>query len=246
MAPARDTAICLREAEWSETSQIATLFTREHGIVRGIARGAKRERGSFAGGIDLLCLGELLWVSKPAGQLDTLTSWSALEFFASLGRSWPRWTQAMYLAQMTSAMLREDDPHPGVFDSLIEVLRDGSEAPARAALGFQWTLLRHTGLAIELDADAISRESLGDAEIVDFMPARGGFTLHAPASETRWRVRMSTIEALRRVSTGDHTGEIEPIRRGVRFMHACLTHVLGRELSAWEAFGGCLSEEPTG
>ena len=39
-----DTAICIRCWDFSETSQTVSLVTREHGVVRGLAKGAKREK----------------------------------------------------------------------------------------------------------------------------------------------------------------------------------------------------------
>ena len=37
-----DYAICIRRWDFSETSQTVSLFTRESGIIRGLAKGAKR------------------------------------------------------------------------------------------------------------------------------------------------------------------------------------------------------------
>jgi hypothetical protein len=55
-----DEALCIRQWDWSETSQTVSLFCRTHGIVRGLAKGARRERSSFSGGIDLLARGEIV------------------------------------------------------------------------------------------------------------------------------------------------------------------------------------------
>src|SRR2546421_241409 len=42
MPLARDRCVCLRKVEYSETSQILTLFGREHGLMSVIAKGAHR------------------------------------------------------------------------------------------------------------------------------------------------------------------------------------------------------------
>ena len=60
-----DQAICIRHWDWSETSQTVSLFCRASGILRGLAKCARRERGSFSGGIDLLARGEVVAVVKP-------------------------------------------------------------------------------------------------------------------------------------------------------------------------------------
>ncbi len=61
MALISDRAIVLRRLDYSETSQILALFTREYGQVRVIAKGIKRStRSRFAVGIDLLEVGQVV------------------------------------------------------------------------------------------------------------------------------------------------------------------------------------------
>ena len=42
----KDQAVCLRKADYSETSQVVTLFTRSHGKIPAMAKGAKRAKSS--------------------------------------------------------------------------------------------------------------------------------------------------------------------------------------------------------
>ena len=56
MSRFKDQAVCIRMIDWSETSQIVALLTREHGVLRGLAKGSKRMSPSaisrFSGGIE--------------------------------------------------------------------------------------------------------------------------------------------------------------------------------------------------
>src|SRR3954466_2231108 len=83
MPLAHDRCICLRKVEYSETSQILTLFGREQGLVRVIAKGAhrttKQGASKFGGGIDLLDLGEAVFTLDLEKQLGTLTEWTLAE-----------------------------------------------------------------------------------------------------------------------------------------------------------------------
>src|SRR5580704_1895159 len=79
MAIVGDRCICLRKTEYSETSQILTLFGREHGLFRAIAKGAHRRTkagaSKFDGGADLLDVGDAMIVLDVARDLNTLTEW---------------------------------------------------------------------------------------------------------------------------------------------------------------------------
>src|SRR5437899_3781571 len=75
-----DPCLCLRKTEYSETSQILTLFSRNHGLLRVIAKGAHRTTkagaSKFGGGIDLLDLADAVFTHHPDRDLATLTAWS--------------------------------------------------------------------------------------------------------------------------------------------------------------------------
>jgi len=122
MPQQRDRAICLRKIEYSETSQILTLMTYQHGIVRAIAKGAHRRTkagaSSFDGGIDLLDYGEALWVEHTSRELSTLTQWKLLDGFLGLRQSLRAMLLAQAAAEAITVLLADHDPHPMLFGRL--------------------------------------------------------------------------------------------------------------------------------
>ncbi|GAG45812.1 unnamed protein product, partial [marine sediment metagenome] len=50
----RQPAICLRASDYSETSQVVAFLTRAEGVVRLLAKGAKRAKSKSGGALDLL------------------------------------------------------------------------------------------------------------------------------------------------------------------------------------------------
>src|SRR6266513_5517661 len=73
MSSEKATALVLRVVEFSETSSILTIFTREFGKVRGLAKGARRPKGPFESALDLLCLCRIVFLRKSSDALDLLT-----------------------------------------------------------------------------------------------------------------------------------------------------------------------------
>ena len=49
----KDTAICIRTVDYSETSQIVTFFTRAKGKLTAIAKGSKRPKSAFDGTVEI-------------------------------------------------------------------------------------------------------------------------------------------------------------------------------------------------
>ena len=117
-----DRCICLRKFEYSETSQILTLFGRAHGLVRVIAKGAHRKTKAgasrFGGGIDLLDVGQTVFTVHAERGLGTLTEWTLREGHPDLRRSLRGLYLAFYAAELVSFLIEEHDPHPDLFDQL--------------------------------------------------------------------------------------------------------------------------------
>jgi DNA repair protein RecO (recombination protein O) len=122
MPPITDNAVCIRHWDFSETSQTVSLFTREHGIIRGLAKGAKREKGDFSGGIDVLTRGQIVAIVKPGRDLATLTQWSLQEMYRATRQSLAANRAGLYMADLVHQMVREADAHPKLFDAMCDCL----------------------------------------------------------------------------------------------------------------------------
>jgi len=135
MATTLDEGICIRHWDFSETSQTVSLFGRSLGVVRGLAKGARRERGAFDGGIDLLSRGEFGAIIRPGKELATLTEWDLLEVYPRLRTDLAANRAAFYMADLVGRMLAAEDPHPALFDRMVDALRvNFPSAPATSAL----------------------------------------------------------------------------------------------------------------
>jgi DNA repair protein RecO (recombination protein O) len=123
-----DEAICLRLHDFSETSQIVTLFTRRHGLIRTLAKGAKRltkaGRGKFDGGIDLLDLGDAVFIDKLENELHLLTEWRQADPHLALRRSARPTRLALLCGELTTSLFAPHDAHPQVFERLATTLID--------------------------------------------------------------------------------------------------------------------------
>ncbi len=244
MPSTRDQAVCIRHWDWSETSQTVSLFTRTLGVIRGLAKGSKRDKTPFSGGIELLTVGEVVAIIRPNSDLANITAWDLQETFPSLSRSLPAFHSAMYIADVTRHALHDRDPHPILYDALLEALRRLADSPPGAVvLQFLWTTLHECGWRPELERDVVSGEPLGDAREYGFAPSLGGFTLHSEIGASPpgpvWRVRGQTLTLLRRLGQPVTSTEDPSTRRAAKLLNAYIAAVLGRELpSAAPLFGG--------
>lgn len=250
----RDEGVCVRHWDWSETSQTVSVFTREHGLVRGLAKGAKRQESRFSGGLELLTRGELIASTRPGRDLATLTAWDLRESFPGPRRSLRAFYCGMYMADLTQHVVSEGDAHPALYAALVGALRELEQAHRAAAglLSFQWAALSETGHRPEMTDDVAVGGALASARSFGFSPRLGGLTIDRKAGTSEpaspevpgplWRVRADTVELLRSIGDGHGHSTLSAapavIDRANRLLAAYFRELLGREPASMAAAVG--------
>jgi DNA repair protein RecO (recombination protein O) len=153
MPTEKATAIVIRTVEFSETSLVVTLFTREFGKIGALAKGARRLKGPFESALDLLALCRIVFLHKSSEALDLLTEAKLLRRFRLAGRNLSALYAAYYVAELLGAMTDDDDPHPELFDladETLAALAAGQSVP-KWLVRFELGVLRLLGHAPSLD-----------------------------------------------------------------------------------------------
>jgi DNA repair protein RecO (recombination protein O) len=163
MAAEKATALVLRTIDWSETSRIATLWTREFGKVRVLAKGGRRLKSNFDSALDLLTVCSIVFLRKSSGGLDLLTEAQVTERFGRLRNDLPALYAGYYVAELLADWTEDYDPHPCLFDEALAALRafgsstsavEGTITALRLAR-FEIAMLRELGYGPALDACAV-------------------------------------------------------------------------------------------
>ncbi|HEX5268974.1 MAG TPA: DNA repair protein RecO, partial [Gemmataceae bacterium] len=100
MPPENALGLVLRTTDWSDTSRIATIWTRELGKVRVLAKGGRRLRSNFESALDLLTLCRIVLLRKSSGGLDLLTEAQVVRRFPGLTTRLPALYAAYYVAEL--------------------------------------------------------------------------------------------------------------------------------------------------
>src|SRR6516165_10847558 len=102
MSSEKALALVLRTTDWSETSRIATLWTREFGKVRTLAKGGRRLKSNFETALDLLTVCSIVLLRKSSGGLDLLTEAQVVKRYPRLRTDLPALYAAYYIAELLS------------------------------------------------------------------------------------------------------------------------------------------------
>lgn len=240
MAAEKTLAIVIRAIPFGETSSVVTIYCREFGKLRALAKGAWRPKSSFDGGLDLLSISQVLVLRKSSGGLDLLTE-ASLERRFRVGTSYAAVLGGLHVAELLDVLTADADPQPELFDVASTTLRQLSDwrrdeaALPELLLGTELALLRLVGHAPETGCCVECRGPLPVAGRIAFGMLEGG-TLCNDCRRGRRAVASvsaAAIDLLRRLQQGR---SVEPsaaiplpvIGEARAVMTTSIAHLIGR------------------
>jgi len=231
MPAIKDEAITLRRLDYSETSQVLVFLTREHGSRRLIAKGIKRgTKKQFATGIDLLERGQLMFIAKSQSDaaLGVLTEWRQLDAYLGLRGDLRRLYAAQYAAEITTAMIEEADPDPGLYDALCGMLGGLTSEVERLPLlvGYQSALLHSAGVWPDLSRCVVCDKPAPLGRAGYLAPHEGGLACRdcEPGLIEKRKVSGATLDALRAAQLTPQTA-----LEAFDLLNYTITNIIGRQ-----------------
>lgn len=172
-------AIITRLTRLTDTSLIVHWFTAHHGLLKTVAKGARRPKSLFAGRLDLFFGGEISVSPARHGVLHILREVAICDWREGLRRTYTTSLQAAYFCQLLEAAVEPEHPAPELHDLLRRGLDHLNTSPPslKALLHFEKELAGHLGiLAKQGDPSLALRDALG----------------HLPASRVELLERLSS------------------------------------------------------
>lgn len=153
-------AYVLHRHDWSESSLILEVFTRNHGRVALVAKGAKRPSSSLR---PILLPMQPLHIAF-SGDAEIRTLRSAEWMGGHVMPGGEALLSGYYLNELLLTLLARDDPHSGLFDiyaQVVEAIASGhAEALSTVLRAFELLLLRETGHLPLLDVQTMTLAEL--------------------------------------------------------------------------------------
>lgn len=142
-------AIVLKYVEFSESSLILTLFTRDFGKIHCMAKGARRLKNPFESALDLLAQIRVSFICKNSDALDLLTEAKLIHRFRPVRENMGGMYAAFYLIELIDQMTVDGVPVPFFYDRAVKALMQFQTGRGieRELLSFEWDLLGFVGLS---------------------------------------------------------------------------------------------------
>lgn len=113
--------IVLNRTDYGEADRILTMLTADHGKLRLMARGVRRQKSKLAGGIELFSVSDISFMHG-RGEIGTLVSTRLVTYYDRIVRDINRVQLGYELIKMLNKVT-EDQPEPEYFELLEQAFR---------------------------------------------------------------------------------------------------------------------------
>ena len=122
MALKESEAIVLRTYPLRESDLLVTLFTRQEGKVKGVARAAKKSKRRFGGALEPLTYVRVYYEDRERHELARLDSCEVIESPLAREVSYPRVVALAHVAELLDELLPDREANQAVFRLAISAL----------------------------------------------------------------------------------------------------------------------------
>jgi DNA repair protein RecO (recombination protein O) len=176
MSLAKTAGIILKSLKYGESSVIFSLYTKDFGKIRVLAKGIKRTKSRIAP-LGIFSLAEMVFYKKEKSELHLLSSAECLKSFSGLSRSINRFSWAAAASELLDQLVKGEEPNQRIFNlslktlSRMEKIEESNLEPL--FWSFALKLLSHLGYKPKLDSCVNCGKEIEEEQIYA-SPERGG------------------------------------------------------------------------
>lgn len=170
-------AINLKAYNLSEADKIIVMYSKDKGLIRGVAKGVKKPKSRLGARMDLLVANKLMLYKGK--NMDTICQAEALNTFHKIRQNMDKIFYSMYISEVVNNFGVEEDPcSKEVYELLYKALEKISEAGDKvsmliAVLKFQLKMMQISGFGVELETCLCCGEHVKDLKMY-FSDKMGG------------------------------------------------------------------------
>jgi len=230
-------AIVLKTIDFSETSLVLTLFSRDFGKIRALAKGGRRIKGPFESALDLMSHLLITYIPKRGDTLDLLTESKLIRRFRPNRQNFSGLYAGYYVIELLNEMTIEQQPAPELFDLATETLchLENGQPVMPTLMRFEWLTLEWTGHFPSLDVCVgCGCEMEMSQKRIAFGHIDGGVLCPAcrPGATQVSFVSPETLQAAVRLAMSDEN-EIPPLDQSTRgemraLLNQYISHLIGK------------------
>ncbi len=201
-------AVILRSQYYRETSRIVTFYSREKGLVKGIARGARGKKGRFSSTLEPMQRVRVTLSIRETRDLQTVTEADLLHPYAAIREDLFRSAYSQAMLELTGRLMWQEHSSGELYDLLLNILlahEEGVGDPQLLYFAFQIHMAGLLGYALHTDECAGCAGSFDGGGKFSFPRGKAYCGLCYPEEGATTSVQGATVELI------NHLGRVEGV-----------------------------------
>jgi len=162
------TALVLKTFPYGETSLISRCFTKEKGKISFIIKGAQSKKNLISPYFQPLSYIQIIYSEKESRELQIVSKVNFVNIWLKIPASLKKMTLLQSVLEITDFTLETNDPHPRLFDKLIDIINNFDKNQIKETLIFwfyECELLSEMGFRINLENNEIENYEFSNQKI---------------------------------------------------------------------------------
>ena len=182
-------AINLKSYNLSEADKIIVMYSKDKGLIKGVAKGVKKPKSKLGARMDLLVANKLML--KKGRNLDTICQAEVLNTFNQTRQDLDKIFYSMYITEVISNFGIEGDPcSESIYQILYKALDFISKSDTKvemliSVIKFQLKIMSEAGFSIEFEECLHCHSGVGE-ESMFFVPEMGGIICQGCAKHVHY------------------------------------------------------------
>ena len=170
-------AINLKSYNLSESDKIIVMYSKDLGLIKGVAKGVKKPKSKLGARMDSLVANKIMLYKGK--NLDTICQAEALNTFKETRKNLDKLVYSSYISEIISIFGVEEDPSSKeIYELFYKTLEKISQAEQKkdvliAVIKFQLKMMLIAGFGIEFDSCLCCREQILQENMYFSVPMGG-------------------------------------------------------------------------
>ncbi len=206
--------IILKKIRWSETSNVITLYSKDFGKLKLLAKGVQRPKSSFSGGLELFSLIDFVFYKREKKNLYILSSSELVSpnpnLFSSVERYGVASTGIELLDRLLAGEERNEDIYRLLVDFLSEIQTTGEKNLKKLLWAYSLKLLSFLGYKPRFNECVVCGKKGRSLKTTSsgfsfFSPEKGGIVCQSCArgDEFYFRLTQNQLKWIKKVLDND-------------------------------------------
>jgi DNA repair protein RecO (recombination protein O) len=154
--------IVLKSFDFRETSRIATVYTKDHGKVKGVLKGIRKDPRKFGSSVDKFTINDIVYYRYSRSDIHLISQCDLKQYYLPIRQDYKRTVAAQYALELIDIIMQTEEVNRAIYKLILDYLESLQEIVDIDKLVhvFQIKILKLSGFSPHLDSCVVCNKKV--------------------------------------------------------------------------------------